>query len=153
MSDAAIMFSPGGCCKCGCPACDGNVPQQLQIITSGITNGTCDDCLGMNGTFILVRAPLLDAPGYCAWAYGLNSSICEGHGTRWQVNIGTNYQGHAYYIRLFLPPSMGTFEWVKGYTEPISCDTLNDVLPVYGNYSGFCLQSSSTVIQALSGSA
>jgi len=58
----------GSRCCCGvdpCSLCSGTTPSQLSVVLSGTTNcGTCSNCSGINGTYVLDKVDGLD----CRWS-------------------------------------------------------------------------------------
>ena len=53
---AAWRFLPcPSCCGCACSHCSGATPQTLQVVMTGWQNpeGGCQDCLGLNATFLV----------------------------------------------------------------------------------------------------
>jgi hypothetical protein len=72
-----LAFFQANCPCCGgatCAHCDtGTMPNQVQIVVSGIANASCATCASLNGTFILTaRAPI---GGNCAWQLVI-SEVC-----------------------------------------------------------------------------
>ncbi len=65
-------WMPGYPCCCGeeypCDFCiDGNTPDEFELTISGVASGSCTDCSGLNGTFIVERTDPENFP--CTWYY------------------------------------------------------------------------------------
>jgi hypothetical protein len=70
------------CPRCiSCILCDtGEMPQQVQVTVSGITDGSCGDCTYWNATFILeAEGQVSNSPATCRWTYTDPSPNCSGN--------------------------------------------------------------------------
>jgi len=78
--DNKIAFGAGCCCDAiECTCCDpsDDVPDELQVTISGLSDNTCDDCDDLNGVYILpVSVDPVFSPAVCIWKYVFSSEVC-----------------------------------------------------------------------------
>ncbi len=62
-----FRFAPCGARRCcvRCPACTGSRPAELTVTLSGIMNGSCDECINFNGSWVLPFAGHLESTQHC----------------------------------------------------------------------------------------
>lgn len=110
-----LGFFLGGCpcCAEGCPHCSSSTPQQLQVVVSGVTNGSCNQCSNLDGTYICTLAGQTGSPppgvGACLWDVSI-PPVC-GPALPFdlvRVSIGTdNMPGQPHYILVTLRTAAG----------------------------------------------
>ena len=75
-TDADCCCDSGG----GTHACFGTCvgPDSVQVVISGVTNGSCGSCSSMNGTFVLAYNGIYASGGYggCWYIYDRGSQLC-----------------------------------------------------------------------------
>ena len=129
-----FRFTVGGgadpgcnCSPCGC--CSSGTPTELQVVLTGITNGSCSDCATLNGTYIL--ASTLASDVNCLWQYNLPSAICGFNYVFVQLrNIGG---GTPYRIDVAIAGSSLTryIYWWDTQTDKFDCGNFSDLSVTY----------------------
>ena len=75
----------GSRCCCGvveCTLCSGATPSQLSVVLAGTTNcGTCSNCSGVNGTYVLDKLEGFDCRWYYCYDIDPNISATSATGT------------------------------------------------------------------------
>jgi hypothetical protein len=67
------------CCCVTCPWCSGTIPEQYQVVISGVTDWLpfCDECdEKLNDTFVLDQYGDFYTGTSCCWRYELPSAVC-----------------------------------------------------------------------------
>jgi len=116
-------MSPGYPCCCGndlvCIACSGIVPQNLQVVLSGIVNlnpaNVCANCSDLDGTYIVTYV------GNCYWFYNLGDEICPTAG-----NLSIAVQVSSKTIQVYLDTSSYDSKWYKVFPSAVPCNSLNN---------------------------
>lgn len=108
-----FFFAGCPCCTGGCPHCSSAVPQQLQVVVNGVTNGFCGECSKLNGTYICALSGQIGSPppgiGACLWDVSI-PPVC---GPSFpfdlvRVSIGTdNMPGQPHYVLVTLRTAAG----------------------------------------------
>ena len=65
------------CCGGKCGGCSGDIPQEVEVIISGVVNRDCFDCGSLNGTYVLDYSAFIGQEALaCQWLYEFPSPIC-----------------------------------------------------------------------------
>lgn len=106
-------------CAQPCPPCqEGTTPARLRVTFSGITNwGRCENCQAFNGQFDLDQDPELP----CLYKHFFDPPPCS---------PGDHIVGSFSTTGLQVVLTIGAegASWVKNYTMPIDCSTVDDDL-------------------------
>lgn len=144
-----VLFTPddkvamhGDCCcdlPVRCERCSGNTPEQLEVVLAGIVNDLCNDCAGLNGTFVLDR---LDPDDSCIWTYYLPSEICN------QISLSAQLLGDGVYtntqLKIWMYFAGPVFLRDFGSTNPVDCEWSNLDVPYDNSGGGQCDASAAT---------
>lgn len=145
-------FSPcAACCTTDiCHCCSGATPSQFEVIISGLTDDSCNDCdtagAGqLNNTFVLNRGTIYQEDG-CEWFYEFEG-YCN------IVLMGLWIYKVANYARISVfaatDPVTWVYEWKKWYGTPgdIDCNLSSESIPWEpAGDTGLCDGSSSTCL-------
>lgn len=129
--------SPGGypcCCPTSvCRWCNNSIPNQVEVVISGVLNRSCGTCTNVNGTFVLdYYGEVLATPGgsawMCEWFYTLPSAICPYNYLMFTISSGV-YD----LILCENKPWTGAGDWQAYFrlntSQPFDCENIDDDLP------------------------
>ncbi|KKN80839.1 hypothetical protein LCGC14_0326460 [marine sediment metagenome] len=142
-----LEFAPGYpcCCSLPCPCgyCTGSTPLTIQMIISGITDGSCGSCNGFNETYILTAGTGAGAcSGCCFWWYDLAPTICGVAAIYALVNASDE-------IRVLgMNTCSGTRRWgFKKTSADMDCASWNSYsIPPDGHFLDQCNTSAATCL-------
>ncbi|MCL6504181.1 MAG: hypothetical protein K6T86_15975 [Pirellulales bacterium] len=137
---AAFFLAGCPCCAAGCSHCAATTPQQVQVVVSGISNGTCSQCPGLDGTYICTLSGQTGGPppqvGACLWDLSI-PPLC---GPTFpfdlvRMSIGTdNMPGQPHYVLVTLRTAAGGsfLIFMRRYASLPNCAALaNESLPFW----------------------
>jgi len=159
--DGTVPVGEEATCCCGGPEDDcqrcqsGTAPARVLVEISGVTNITCSDCSGFNGTFVLdfIHQGLLAGTYRCVWSYdrGSDGPCSERYLAFWLYLAGIPANdmwmsvgwGTSHAPEVVSPILSWVSEEVTDSGDTIDCATIdNDISPFFS--WGGCNNSSST---------
>lgn len=129
------FFFPTTCAPCcnDCGYCTkGTAHATYQIDISGVVNGSCSDCAGLNGTFVLSQCnSSLTGASQCAWEYHLSSPLCFSGGL-FTADYYTMEVHNSDHLQVIVGPTYNA-----GSTPPGTCHrNPGDLIHGYYRYDG-----------------
>ena len=110
-----------------CSFCqDGTTPSKMEVMISGVQNGTCEACDTYNGTFQLTQ----DQQNSCKYAYFFDPPPCGDLEDLDQISLECRED----YVIVALWIKGEATTWTSGTkTSPYDCCNLNEDLTLYGS--------------------